>query len=212
MSAPSFAPKSPFLVIEDFINPDDCDGVIAEFPFGAPTRNEHTNAFEKTELMSPFVTSLIEDQLVLQGPIINSYFNVELDDLRSVTCERYPSGWKTPVAAPEGHAKGLNGWIKTADVDLFGVVFLTQAFSHAETFDPNFNVMGGNFEFPNFQFGFKPEPGTLVVYPSAPNFASAITAVKLGELYMLRIRMSTRVPYTYQPHMFPGKFTDWFAS
>jgi hypothetical protein len=99
-------------------------------------------------------------------------------------------------------------WVRVRDRDLTCVAFMMDHQSQPP-FDPNFEVMGGKLEFAQHGFGFQPERGTLVVFPSDPHFLHRTAPVLAGELFQIRFHIAATEPFLYQPTDFPGDFRAW---
>ena len=71
-------------------------------------------------------------------------------------------------------------------------------------------MYGGKLEFPQWGFGFNPQRGTMIVFPSGPHFINATTKVLVGELYQVKIQMTAQVPLLFNPAEYPGDYKQWF--
>lgn len=60
-------------------------------------------------------------------------------------------------------------------------------------------------------FGFEPTRGTLIFFPSAPNFVNTTISPKVGDLYQIRIQMVAMKPYIYDMNNFKGNYKNWFS-
>ena len=103
-------------------------------------------------------------------------------------------------------------WFRNKDIDFVTVIFLKDHLaSVSEPIDDSFEVYGGKFEFPTFDFGFLPERGTAVTYPAVPNFLNTVAKVKIGQLDMLRIFHRSDTMFVYEPSKYAGNAATWFA-
>ena len=84
-------------------------------------------------------------------------------------------------------------------------------YSENYPFDSDYEVYGGKLEFPQHDFGFNPERGTLIMYPSGPHFINAFSEVLAGDLFAARFHFGTHMPFLYNPEEFPGDYTNWFS-
>jgi len=102
-------------------------------------------------------------------------------------------------------------WLRTKARDFTGILFLCD-YQETTPFEKDFEVYGGKLEFPQWGFGFNPQRGTLIVYPSEPHFINMTARINAGDLYQVRFHMAATSPYIYKPEMFPGDLNSWFAN
>lgn len=199
--------KSPFLIYQRFLSPLLCEEVIDQLgvtipdidPEGNPVPSvRHNNVAEK----------MIFERLESIYATVEQYYNIEYRGTEKMFFEWYPQG---SVGKPicDGSDYLQKKWVRTRDRDVTAVLFLTD---HRETvpFDPDYEVRGGKLEFPQHGFGFNPERGTLIFYPSTPQFVNAVAPVEAGDLFQVKIHLAAKSPFLYQPTDFPGNYTVWF--
>ena len=152
---------------------------------------------------------LIFERLLPIIPRLEQHYNVKYKGTEQpMVFEWLAEGSKsTPPMCENSHY--VNGkWLRTKHRDLTGVLFLSE-FHDTVPFDDDYEVYGGKLEFPQHGFGFNPQRGTLIVYPSDPHFINVTTGVQAGELFQIRLNISTEKALVYQPAEFPGEFSTW---
>ena len=123
--------------------------------------------------------------------------------------EWYPPGASKDVHCENSSFTKAKKWLRHRDRDLSFVLFLS-SWQPTVPFDGDFECKGGKLEFPQHNFGFNPERGTLIVFPSSPHFINATAMVEAGELHQVRFHMAGMLPYMYDPSDFPGDYMSWF--
>jgi hypothetical protein len=93
--------------------------------------------------------------------------------------------------------------------DFTGVIFLSD-YQEQVPFDDEYEVFGGKLEFYSHKFGFNPQRGTLIIFPSDPHFINATSPIQAGDLFQIRFHITCTQPYLYNPKNFPGNYTTWF--
>lgn len=212
LSTPINTVQSPFLIIPEFISPLTCEEIIGEVNFGAAVFDEHSGRPQKTITMNKIADAFLTD-VWEHGPLqqAESYFRVEIEDVTSIAYEWFPENYSPTAASPDAH-KLMNGkWVRSSHTDFVGVLFLMDTYSGSGPIDTSFEVRGARLEFPSFKFGIKPQAGTMVLYPAAPNFANATSATEVGESFQARFHIRATRPYTYNPQNFPGTHAQWFS-
>lgn len=201
--------KIPFLVIRNFVSPLVCERVINDLGIlkippmigqnGKPKRMlfmNRLNQMRLSALLDPYVNNIEE------------HFECEYFGTHNIQFEWYPENSVPEPAKSDGYAK-LNGeWIKSREIDLTGILWLTEN-NEDDLFDPEFECYGGKLEFPTFDTSFRPERGTLVIFPTAPNFLHTVAAVKAGTLCQARFVIRTSEPYKYDPNKFNHNPNAW---
>jgi hypothetical protein len=142
-------------------------------------------------------------------PKIEQHYDYVHRGTESVMFEYYSEG---TTALP--HCENSNwvrkSWVRTRDRDITCLVFLN-TYQGQVPFDNDYEVYGGKVEFPQHGFGFNPERGTMIVYPSGPHFINATSDIIAGELITARFHFAATMPYLYNPAKFPGDFRSWFS-
>lgn len=200
--------KSPFFVIKEFISPLMCEDIISRlnnnYPDTTvddqPVKTIKYNKFVEMRLL-PFLEPLI--------PVIEEYYGFEHQGILPLTFEWIVEDSVVENAKSDNSTLKDGKWRLSNDIDFTGVLFLTD-YNDKAGFDVNFEVFGGKLEFPTHQFGFSPTRGTLVIFPSGPNFVHATSKVHAGELNQVRIHFVAKKRYKYDMRNFPGNYAVWF--
>lgn len=202
--------KSPFLVYNEFISPLQCEEIIAG------NNNIYPN-FDKDGNIKPlfFGNNFVEMRILpklrdLIVPDIESHFNVEVKGIKPIVMEWYSTGY-IPDNKPrcENSAFMKGEWKRINDNDFTGIIFLND-YQDETPFDSDFEVFGGQLEFPTHQFSFNPVRGTLIIFPGASNFINATAEVKAGELTQIRFHIATHDLFVYDANHFRGNHEIWF--
>jgi len=202
-------PRSPFIVYQEFLSPLLCEEVIDNMdvttpdydPYGDPLPSIRHNT--KAE---EFIFERLKQTLTN----VQKYYNVEYRGTEKMQFEWYPQGCKDQMKCDSSEFIS-NKWVRTRDRDITAVLFLTD-YSESPSFDDLYECYGGKLEFPNHNFGFNPERGTLVMFPSTPHFINVNSPVHVGDLFQVRINIATKRPFMYQPTDYPGNFVSWFPN
>lgn len=202
------APKSPFFVIEDFLTPKQCEAVINRLDFFDPDEDNEGNPIKMIRY-NEWSENLIYDKFVNNVPTIEQYYSFKHRATEQVTFEYYAEGTQSTPSC-ENSSWLRKNWVRTRDRDLTAVVFLSE-YQDQIPFDDDFEVYGGKLEFIQHNFGFNPQRGTMILFPSGPHFINAISEVEAGELLLAKFHIAAAEPYLYDPSNFPGDFSSWFA-
>ncbi len=203
------APKSPFFVYENFISPLLCEQIVDRVDVitpnidadGFPTKMIRHNEESET---------LIYDRFKFLIPKLESYYPGFIHrGTERMGFEWYPQDMKAEHPHCESSDYLRKKWLRTRDRDLTGVLFLCD-YQETLPFDNDFEVYGGKLEFPSHNFGFNPQRGTLILFPSDPHFINGTTDILAGDLFQVRFHLASKMPYIYQPVGFPGDYTSWF--
>lgn len=200
-------PKSPFYVIQNFISPKQCEIIVDNLGYYSPdVDNEGT----PIKMMRHHESSerIIYDSFQPLIPTFEEYYDFNHRGTESVTFEFYSEGVEPePVC---DNSKWVNKkWVRTKDRDFSAVVFLSD-YQDNPPLDSEYEVYGGKLEFLQHKFGFNPERGTLLVYPSSPHFINAVAEIQAGDLFLAKFHMAGEIPHLYQPADFPGNYLSWF--
>ncbi len=200
--------KSPFLVFPEFISPLMCEELVDDMGFSVPDVDAD---------MNPVLTKKTADHLdKLLYPRINSliptleqhYTGFVYKGMERVTMEWIPESAQIDPAC-EAYEFLRKQWVQVRPRDLTAILFCTD-YQDQPHFDREFEVYGGKVEFPQHAFGFNPQRGTLVVFPSGPHFINNTTNVMVGNAFQARIQLASQMPLIYDPRQYPGNYTTWF--
>ncbi len=200
--------RSPFLVYREFISPLQCEEIISDLRFFEPDVDEEGNPIKMIRSNDKHEEDLfIRTQMIV--PEVFQYYDAEYKGTERMVFEYLAEG---VVSEPEcGNSQFLRKkWMRTRDRDFTGFLFLSD-YSEDPSFDDAFEVYGGKLEFPQHNFGFEPERGTLVIFPALPHFIYANAPVEIGDLFQVKMNFAATKPYLYDPKLFPGNYTNWFA-
>jgi len=153
--------------------------------------------------------NIIYDKFMPLIPVLEKYYGFEQRGTELVTFEFLAEGVK-PEAVCD-NSKWINKkWTRTKDRDFSAVLFLSD-YQDQLPFDSDYECYGGKLEFLQHKFGFNPERGTLIFYPSGPHFINAIADIVAGDLFLARFYEAATMPFIYQPENFPGNYLSWFS-
>ena len=200
--------KSPFLVFEDVLSPMKCEHIIDDCNFTVPDKDTEGRCV-KTQKSDNKVDVLAFQIIQKMKGVLEEHYGIEYKGTERSMVEWYPTGCESTQPHCENSEKLGKKWVQTSNRALTVVTFLSD-YSEDPAFDDEFEVYGGKLEFPVHQFGFNPKRGTVIVYPSGPHFANAVSAVKIGNSYMIRTHIASVRPFIYDPKAFPGNYTNWF--
>jgi hypothetical protein len=202
------SPKSPFLVYREFLSPKLCEQIIYNLNIyspdvdkeGKPLRVLRTH--EKSE-------ELIFDRFQTTMPLMQDHYKYDHQGTELVSFEYYAEGVESKHQCENSVWTKAKKWARVRNRDFTCLLFLN-TYQDQVPFDNDFEVYGGKLEFPQHNFGFNPERGTLIVFPSGPHFINVVAPVIAGELYVARWHVAALSPYLYQPVNFPGDYRSWF--
>ena len=200
--------KSPFYVIEEFVSPRMCEDIVDSCDFLAANRDKEGHEI-KTVKTNDQAESMIYERLLGILPELQAHYQILYKGTERVQFEWFPEGSRGDFSCE--NSEFLRGkWLRTRQRDLTGVLFLSD-YQDNIPFDGEFECYGGKLEFAQHKFGFNPQRGTLVVFPSAPHFINNTTEILAGDLFQARIQIAAKTPFLYNPEAFPGNYTSWFA-
>lgn len=199
--------KSPFKIYRNFLSPKLCERYCDKIAFTEPDVDEDDYPVRMFKHDAE-VEENIFDRLQLIIPELEAHYTLQYKGTEEIMVEWYSHGVRGKTQCENSHYLKKK-WVRTASRDLTGVLFMSD-FNDSDSFDSDYEVYGGKLEFPQHNFGFNPERGTLVVYPSCPHFINATADIKAGELYQARIHIAATTPFLYDPKQFPGDYTSWF--
>lgn len=202
--------KSPFLVFRHLLSPKYCEQIVDNLDLFTPDYDHQGRPIPVIRHHEPseqIIYSTIE-------PLIDSIHEYYQTDGHRGT-ERLQFEFYSQGTIGTVHCENSDylrrKWVKTRDRDLSAILFLSD-YNDDPPFDTDYEVYGGKVEFPQHHFGFNPERGTLIVFPSSPHFINAITQVIEGDLFIARTHFAAKSTYMYDPEMFPGDYRSWFKN
>lgn len=199
--------KSPFYIVEEFISPLMCEDLIDTLNYNIPDEDKEGHPV-KTTKTSEAAEAVVYDRLQLLFPELQAYYQLMYKGTERVTFEWFPEGSKGDFVSE--NSERLHGkWLRTRQRDLTGILFLSD-YQEKTPFEEEYEVLGGKLEFVQHKFGFNPQRGTLIVFPSDPHFINITTEVLAGDLHQARIQMAATMPYLYNPQQFQGNYLTWF--
>ena len=202
-------PKSPFYVVQNFLTPKQCEIIVDNLGYYSPDL-DHEGTPIKMMRNHEESEKIVYDKFKTLIPTLEKYYNFEHRGTELMTFEFITEG-VVPEAVCD-NSKWINKkWVKTKDRDFSAIVFLSD-YQENLPFDSDYEVYGGKLEFLQHKFGFNPERGTLIVYPSGPHFINAISEVIAGDLFLARFYLAGQMPFLYQPDSFPGNYLSWFGN
>lgn len=200
-------PKSPFVVFQNFLSPKQCEAVVNSLGFYTPDMDPKGDPI-KMYRHHDQSQAMIYDRLQQHIPQIMSYYGTEYKGTEQMIFEYLAQGTTSePLCENSNYVR--KKWVRTKDRDLTGVLFLCD-YNENPPFDSDYEVYGGKLEFPQHNFSFHPQRGTLITYPSGPHFINANAEVFTGDLIQARVHIAAKLPYLYNPAEFPGDYRSWF--
>lgn len=201
--------KSPFIYLEQFLPQMQAMQMVEDVESVEPNRDEKNNPIPLyTENDEVFAQILTKVETIAQD--VCRYYGAEYSGVESMSVEWIPAG-ASIVTHSENSTLVGNKWLKTQNRDFTGVLFLT---SHVDATNihelEDFDCCEGKLQFLNYNFGFLPQAGDLVIYPSDARFANSTSKVLAGDLYQIRFHIVTRTPYIHDISKFPGTYQNWF--
>jgi hypothetical protein len=200
--------KSPFFVVDNFISPLECEDIIdrsfIDFPdseAGKPIKSITRNVLTENRIL-PYLDNII--------PYTEKYYGYEHGGVKPFDIEYYPENCIQEGVRAENSFFHEGKWNRCNDNDFTAILFLKDS-SRDINFDTDFEVYGTKLQFNNHMFGFEPTRGTLIFFPSAPNFVNTTISPKVGDLYQIRIQMVAMKPYIYDMNNFKGNYKNWFS-
>lgn len=205
--------KSPFYIVQEFISPLLCEQIVDGLNFIEPDVDEKDDPIVTVRNNDRFETVLFRC-LQQQMPDIEQYYGIQYKGTKQFEFKWYPQDCKgDPKITCENamYSESKKVWIKNRDRDLTGIIFMSD-YNSIVPFESAYEVYGGKYEFPQHNFGFNAQRGTLILYPSGPHFLNAVAPVVAGDLFLAKFHIAAKLPFIYQPSEFPGDMTTWFET
>ncbi len=199
--------KAPFYIVRNFITPKQCEIIVDDLGYYSPDLNVDG---EPIKMMRNHEHSedIVFDKFKPLIPKLEKYFNFSHRGTEPISFEFLAEGVK-PEPGCENAKWISKKWVRTKDRDFSAVLFLSD-YQDQLPFDSDYEVYGGKLEFLQHKFGFNPERGTLIVFPSGPHFINAFAEIICGDLFIAKFHEAATEPYLYQPVNFPGDYRTWF--
>lgn len=195
------------MVFQEFISPLHAELIIDHLNVTVTDTDQEGNPVPMRR-KSDFAQEMIFEKLQPLIPQIENHYNIEYKGTEVMVFEWHDEGCLqgAPICENSHYTKGK--WMRTRNRDISGILFLSE---HREQppFDEEFEVFGGKLQFPNHQFSFNPQRGTLILYPSGPHFINVTSTVHAGSLFQVRINIAAEGMFMYDPKNFPGDYTVW---
>ncbi len=201
--------KSPFFVIPEFLSPLMCEEIIDDLDFYVPDTSPELKPIKMIKSHEPSEAMIFEriDQII---PNLEQHYGFEYKGTDTMQFEWFPEESKGGLICENSNFLRKK-WVRTKSNDFTGILFLCD-FQEKIPFDSDYEVYGGKLDFPQHNFAFNPQRGTLIFYPSGPHFINTTTPIICGNMYQVRIHLTANTPYLYQPDNFPGNYTKWFSN
>jgi hypothetical protein len=200
--------KSPFIVYDNVLSPLQCEEIVQGLNFLEPDYDKDDNPIMMHRHYEPG-TLLIHEKIKSLIPFLQGYYNFKYFDSELPQFEFFSTG---TIGKPHcENSQYLNKkWVQCFRRDISYILFLTD-YSDKPDMDELYEVYGGKLEFAQHGFGFNPQRGTLIFFPSGPHFLNATALIEKGDLFQVRGHLLADTPYMYDPKHFPGDYTKWFA-
>ena len=198
---------SPFHIEQEFLSPLLCEDIVDDLEFYVPDHDQEGDPI-KTIRFDDKTESKVFERIQTIIPTLEERYGIKYHGTEHITVEWFPEGCDGEGSLCENSNYVKKKWLRTKNRDLTGVIFLSD-YQEQTPFDQEFEVYGGKFEFPQHQFGFNPERGTLIVYPSDPHFINNTTPIIAGELHRVKFHIAAERPFLYDPEQFPGTYETW---
>jgi hypothetical protein len=199
--------KSPFLVIQNFVSPLLCEQIVNAVDFLMPETNKE-GIPQVTIRQNDEAQKILFSRFEQIIPQIEQHYGVSYRGTEPILIEWLTEGAEGSFTC-ENSSRLHNKWVKTRDRDFSAILFLSD-YQDNIPFDDEFEVYGGKLEFPQWNFGFNPQRGTLIIYPSDPHFINISTKILVGDLFQARFHVATQVPFLFNIKDFPGDYISWF--
>lgn len=207
-------PKSPFIILQNFLSPLYCENVIDELDFALPDIDINNKAIKTVKKHNKFEKEIYEKftQLI---PNIETYHNIKHSSTTEMEFTLIPQGSKqSPPICENSKLNIINGkkiWLKNRGIDFTCLIFLTQ-YCDSPNFDTLYEVYGGKINFLSWNFGFTSERGTMIIYPSSSNFINVISEIFVGDLIFIKFHFSTINKFVFNIKDYPGDLSNWFKN
>lgn len=200
--------QSPFFIKQDFLSPTEVSQVreLVKLQFPDTGPDGYPIMTERTpEGGQKFIFKKLESLI----PQIESHYGLRHRGFDPCAFQQFPAGMKGPTLSPrtDSHHFSRKKWVRVSDKSLTGFIWLVDANSRPP-FNPESQVSGGKLEFPQYNFGFDAQAGTLVLFPATPYFVYAMSPIAAGTLNVIKITESAfdqrgDFIWSYDPAKYP---------
>jgi hypothetical protein len=185
-----------------------CEDLVDSCEFNDPNRDIEGKAVKTVKTCESGEQMLFE-RLQMLIPELQTHYQLKYKGTERMSFEWFPENSVGQFMC-ENSEYLRSKWLRTRNRDLTAILFLSD-YQEQTPFEQEFEVYGGKLEFVQHKFGFNPQRGTLVIFPSDPHFINITTTVMAGDLYQVRIQLAAQTPYLYNPQDFLGNYTTWFT-
>lgn len=202
-------PKSPFYIVREFISPKICEEIVENLEFYSPDLNSDGDPIKMVKHHDQNELKIYNkfEPLI---PNIEQYYDIKHKGTETITFEYYVEDVNSdPICESCTYLR--EKWVRTKDRDLTALLFLS-TYQDKEYFDSDYEVYGGKVEFPQWNFGFNSERGTLIIYPSGPHFINVVSPIYAGTLHLAKFHIAAQTPFLFDSTKFPGTFESWFKN
>lgn len=200
--------KSPFFVVQDFLSPKLCEQFVDELDLYEPDLDKEDKpllTIRQNEKLEAYIFERLQGVI----PSLEKHYGLKYKGTEPVVFQWAPEEYQGSKPVCENSNYLRKKWVRTKSRDLTGILFFSD-YQDKLPFDNEYECYGGKLEFPQWGFGFNPQRGTLIVFPSDPHFINVTTPVLAGDLFKAKIQIAADSPFLFQPADFPGDFTEWF--
>jgi len=200
--------NSPFYIVQDFLSPIMTEDIIDSLNFKSPDRDKDGKML-KSLFFSSLTDEVVFERLKPLTHLLEEHYGFEYVGTEPMAYEYYANGYDNDELHAENAVHVRGKWLRTKNRDLTGIIFLSD-YNENSPFSEDFEVYGGKVQFPQHQFSFNPERGTLLVFPSDPHFINGVSHISMGNSVMIRFHIAAKKPYLYDHTKFPGDYKEWF--
>lgn len=200
--------KSPFLILQDFISPLECEELLSSIKVYEPNVDSEDDPI-KTILRLPVAQNRLWNRFSNYFESIENYYNVEIDQMTAIDVEWYPESSAQEPQRCENSVFRQNNWAIVNDYDFTVIIFLKD-FNKSDDFDEEFECYGGELEMINHAFTINPKRGNAIIFPSNQYFINRTVSPQYGDMFQLRFHVSCAERFKYSPSDYGGNYTLWF--
>lgn len=200
--------KSPFLLINNFMSPMECESLLASLDTYMPNCDKDKKAI-KTTIRIPVFQNRIWQRMEHYFDNVEEYYGVEIDSVTPVDVEWYPERCMEEPQRCENSAYNGTKWSIFNDYDFTVVVFLKD-YNDKPDFDEDFECYGGKLQMVNHAFSMTPRRGMAVIFPSNQYFINRTESPSYGDAFQLRMHIVCSERFKYDRRNYEGNYSIWF--